>query len=161
MNKQEIKVEKMENKKLKKEITLLEDKIIKMTRLMARYDMDCLQQEKDELHYINMLLEENQTLRGLLKISVKFSGAEKELEEKMKKQEQIMHEKEKERKDNKEGEFAEGYDEDQKLIGKTKQGLTNTVKMKMMERIKQKAENERIKDELKRITEQEFFRYMQ
>lgn len=48
----------------------------------------------------------------MLKISTKFSGAEKELEEKMKKQEEIMHEKEKERKENKEGEFAEGYEED-------------------------------------------------
>lgn len=42
MNKQEVKVEKLENRTLKKEIALLEDKIIKMTRLMARYDLESL-----------------------------------------------------------------------------------------------------------------------
>jgi hypothetical protein len=71
-----------------------------------------------------------------------------------------MHDKENERKEKKEGEYAEDFEEDQKILGKKKPNVPNTVKLKIRERIKQKAENERMKEEIKRLTEQEFMRYM-
>jgi hypothetical protein len=106
------------------------------------------------------LLSENEKLRELLRTTDKFSPLTDEIEQKLKDQEKLMMDAENERKNNKQGEFADNFKENQALLGKKKANIPNTVRLKMMERMKQKAENDRMKEEIRRLAEEEIMRYM-